>query len=294
VALMGLVVAVTAILNLDTSVWFLTPVLVHAARARGADERPFLYGSVMMANAASLILPGSNLTNLVVLAHEHVAGATFAARIWPAWVAAVLVTGVVVRLSFASSADPEHELPAAPDWQLGLGALGIVAAGTLVLVLKAPALPVLALGVLLVLVRRSPWRDVRRAASPLVLGSLFALAVVLGTIARTTGWFQHVVEAHARWTVAALAAGVSVITNNLPAAVLLASHQPTHARALLIGLNLGPNLFVTGSLSAYLWWRAAQTVAAPRSVKTYAGIGVVVVPLSMAAALIALQLLSNG
>jgi arsenical pump membrane protein len=206
----------------------------------------------------------------------------------------VLVTGVVVRLSFASSADPEHELPAAPDWQLGLGALGIVAAGTLVLVLKAPALPVLALGVLLVLVRRSPWRDVRRAASPLVLGSLFALAVVLGTIARTTGWFQHVVEAHARWTVAALAAGVSVITNNLPAAVLLASHQPTHARALLIGLNLGPNLFVTGSLSAYLWWRAAQTVAAPRSVKTYAGIGVVVVPLSMAAALIALQLLSNG
>ena len=42
VALMGLVVAVTAILNLDTSVWFLTPVLVHAARARGADERPFL------------------------------------------------------------------------------------------------------------------------------------------------------------------------------------------------------------------------------------------------------------
>ncbi|MGZ4409098.1 MAG: hypothetical protein ACXVY6_09965 [Gaiellaceae bacterium] len=59
-------------------------------------------------------------------------------------------------------------------------------------------------------------------------------------------------------------------------------------------LGLGSNLFVTGSLSAYLWWRAAQTVAAPTSVKTYARIGVVLVPLSMAAALIALQLFSNG
>ena len=51
---LGLVVAVTAILNLDTSVFFLTPVLVHLARARGADEAPFLYGAVFMSNAGSL------------------------------------------------------------------------------------------------------------------------------------------------------------------------------------------------------------------------------------------------
>ena len=67
VALLGLVAAVTAVLNLDTAVLFLTPVLVHAARRRGLDERPFLYGSVFMANAASLLLPGSNLTNQLVL-----------------------------------------------------------------------------------------------------------------------------------------------------------------------------------------------------------------------------------
>jgi arsenical pump membrane protein len=66
-ALLGLVAAVTAVLNLNTSVVFLTPVLVHAARPRRLDERPFLYGSVFMANAASLLLPGSNLTNLLVL-----------------------------------------------------------------------------------------------------------------------------------------------------------------------------------------------------------------------------------
>jgi len=57
-ASLGLVALVTAILNLDTSVFFLTPVLLHVARARGAGEAPFLYGTVFMTNSASLFLPG--------------------------------------------------------------------------------------------------------------------------------------------------------------------------------------------------------------------------------------------
>src|SRR4051794_39928443 len=76
-ALLSLVALVTAVLNLDTAVVFLTPVLVLAARSRGLDERPFLYGSVFMANAASTLLPGSNLTNLLVLAHEPSRGTAF-------------------------------------------------------------------------------------------------------------------------------------------------------------------------------------------------------------------------
>src|SRR5438270_13941207 len=58
-ALLALVAIVTALLNLDTSVVFLTPVLIHAARRRGLDERPFLYGAVFMSNSGSLLLPGS-------------------------------------------------------------------------------------------------------------------------------------------------------------------------------------------------------------------------------------------
>src|ERR1700752_805691 len=50
-ALLALVAVVTAVLNLDTSVVFLTPVLVHAARHRRLDERPFLYGSGFLGNA---------------------------------------------------------------------------------------------------------------------------------------------------------------------------------------------------------------------------------------------------
>lgn len=61
---MGLVAVVTALLNLDTSVAFLTPVLIHVARRRDLPGERFLYGCVFMSNAASLLLPGSNLTNL--------------------------------------------------------------------------------------------------------------------------------------------------------------------------------------------------------------------------------------
>src|SRR5919204_1649687 len=91
-ALLGLVAAVTAVLNLDTAVVFLTPVLVHAARRRNLDERPFLYGSVFMANAASLLLPGSNLTNLLVLRSSPEAGGSFAVHMLPAWLAACAIT----------------------------------------------------------------------------------------------------------------------------------------------------------------------------------------------------------
>ena len=88
VALLALVAVVTVVLNLDTSVVFLTPVLVHAARRRGLDERPFLYGSVFMSNTASLLLPGSNLTNLLVLRDDPISGAAFATRMLPAWLIA--------------------------------------------------------------------------------------------------------------------------------------------------------------------------------------------------------------
>ena len=75
--------------------------------------------------------------------------------------------------------------------------------------------------------------------------------------------------------------------NNLPASVLLTPTPPEHARALLLGLNLGPNLAVTGSLSALLWLRVARSLGARPSIVTYSLIGLAVVPVSLAAALAA-------
>jgi arsenical pump membrane protein len=290
VSLLALVAGVTAVLNLDTSVWFLTPVLVVAARSRGVDERRFLYAAVMMSNSASLILPGANLTNLIVLAHEHVSGATFASRIWPAWAAAVLVTAVVVHLAFhGAEHEPTGKLAVAAP-RLGLGLAGIVVAAVLVLVLSRPALPVFGVGIALVLIRRTSWREIRETTGPFVLLGLFAVAVALGTLARSWGWPEHVATHAGNLAVAFLAAGLAVLVNNLPAAVLLSSHPPAHPSELLVGLNLGPNLFVTGSLSAFLWLRAARTVDARPSIRTFVSIGVVFAPLSILAAVGALTL----
>ena len=83
---------VTAVLNLDTSVAFLTPVLVYTARSRGAGEAPLLYGSLLLANAGSLFLPGSNLTNLIVFGHLHMSGASFLAHMWAPALAALFAT----------------------------------------------------------------------------------------------------------------------------------------------------------------------------------------------------------
>jgi arsenical pump membrane protein len=65
---------------------------------------------------------------------------------------------------------------------------------------------------------------------------------------------------------------------------------PHHARALLLGLDLGPNLAVTGSLSALLWLRVARSLNARPSIRTYSRVGLVVVPASLVAALAALSI----
>jgi arsenical pump membrane protein len=74
--------------------------------------------------------------------------------------------------------------------------------------------------------------------------------------------------------------------NNLPAAVVLSTHAPPHARALLLGLDLGPNLAVTGSLSAIFWLQVARANGARPSVRRYSVYGFVLVPLTLAASLL--------
>ena len=287
-ALLLVEAAVTAVLNLDTAVVFFTPVLLHAARRRGVPEAPFLYGAVFMANSASLLLPGSNLTNIIVLAPEHVAGSTFAARLAPAWAVAVAVTiaflAVMFRRQLRADGDPGGEHP---PFRPGAGTVGAAAAAAAVLVLAKPALPVLALGVAVVLVARVPVRTMLRQANPLLLGAVLAVAVGLGTLARDVASLGHLTAHAGRWETAWLGAGAAVIVNNLPAAALLSAHVPAHPRALLLGLDLGPNLAVTGSLSALLWLQVARREGARPSIVRYTLLGVVLVPVSLALALLA-------
>jgi arsenical pump membrane protein len=294
-----LISVVTALLNLDTAVAFLTPVLVYTARSRGGGEGPLLYGSLLLANAGSLLLPGSNLTNLIVLGHLHLSGALFASRMWLAWLAAVGVTAGTVAVAGRSQLRTTAPDPGPGARPLpGLGLAAVLAATALVVILRAPAIPVLIAGLVVAGVRagqrRLAPRDITAVLGLPVLSGLLGIAVALGTLGRVwTG--PSVLLAHlGSWATAGVAAVAAVLLNNLPAASLLAARVPGHPFALLIGLNLGPNLLATGSLAWILWLKSARTAGAEPSLLRAARLGAVAVPLSMAAALVALAATAGG
>jgi arsenical pump membrane protein len=294
-ACFALVALVTALLNLDTAAVFLTPVLVETARRRGADVGLFLYGAVFMANASSLFLPGSNLTNLLVLSSAHVSGATFFARMLPVALSAPAITaaGLLVihrrgLLGEDRSRSARQREPAVA-LRLGLGFWGALLAAGLIVALHNAALPVLAVGLILLAGRaygnELAWRASLSWLDAPTLAGLFGLAVALGALARASSFPADILHSPGSLATAAIAALASVTVNNLPAAVLLSSgaHLPT--RALLLGLNVGPNLAVTGSLAVLLWWRSARAAGASPSIIAYSRQGLVLAPLALLGAL---------
>jgi len=290
---------VTAVLNLDTSVAFLTPVLVYTARSRGGGEAALLYGCLLLSNAGSLFLPGSNLTNLIVLGHLHLSGGAFLSRMWAPALAALVVTAVVVavfeRRSLRVTAG-RLQRPARPV--VGLGVLAVGLAIVLVLVLSSPALPVFIVGGVAVGIRLARKKDQPRHVAQVlgvpVLVGLFGVAVALGTLGRAWSGPATLLSHLDSWGTALFAAVTSVVVNNLPAASLLSASTPKHPFSLLIGLNLGPNLFVTGSLAWLLWLRTARSAAAEPSIAKASRISAVAVPLSMAAALALLSVTGSS
>jgi arsenical pump membrane protein len=288
---------VTAVLNLDTAVVFLTPVLVFAARRRRVAVEPFLYGCVLMANASSLFLPGSNLTNLLVLdAHGGGSGASFAAKMFPLAITAAVVTAIGIAVSFRRdiarhSSRIAVERTESPRVVLGAGLAATVAAVVLVLVLHQPALAVLAVGLLATAVElarhridlATPWRIV----GPPSLAAAFVLTVALGTLARHWDGPAELIAHASGPETAGLAAISTVFVNNLPSAALYSAHAVDHSRMLLLGLNVGPNLAVTGALSALLWFRAAREVDARPSLLEFSRRGIPLALLAMAAAIVA-------
>src|SRR5579875_1668881 len=293
VGAVALITVVTALLNLDTSVAFLTPVFVYTARSRGEGEAPLLYACILLSNAGSLILPGSNLTNLIVLGHVHMSGGEFFRRMAPAGVAPVLVTAVVIALwhhrELRGDAAPQ-DLVERP--RLGVGLAAIAAATVLVVVLPNAALPVLGVGVVAVGLRLRPWRAAVNGAREVlglpVLVGLFGIAAALGALGRAWSGPASLLTHLGPWATAGVAAGATVLVNNLPAASLLSARTLSHPFSLLVGLNIGPNLFVTGSLAWVLWWRSARTVDARPSLSGAVRLGVVSAPLAIAAAMVVL------
>jgi arsenical pump membrane protein len=291
-------------------------VLIYTARSRGAGEPALLYGCLLLSNAGSLLLPGSNLTNLIVLGHLHLSGGAFFAHMALPGLAAAGVTALVVgvvhhralRTTVAALGEPERPV-------LGVGLAAVVAVAVLVVALHAPALPVAAVGVVAVLLRARrtgadraddhidtdahggaglSFRAVFDILGIPVLVALFGLAVALGTLGRSWSGPATLLSHLDAWGTAAVAALASVLVNNLPAASLLAARQPPHPFALLVGLNVGPNLFVTGSLAWFLWLRAARAAGARPDVQRACLLGVASAPLAIALAVGVLVLSGSG
>ena len=289
----AMIAVVTALLNLDTSVAFLTPVFVYTARSRGEGEAPLLYACILLSNAGSLILPGSNLTNLIVLGHAHMSGGEFFRRMAPAGVASVVVTAAVIALwhhrELRATVAPAGEVERP---RLGVGLVAVVAATVLVVVLRNAALPVVGVGLIAVTVRLRPWRSALRNARDVlglpVLVGLFGIAVGLGALGRAWSGPATLLAHLGPWATAGLAGGATVLVNNLPAASLLSARSLTHPFSLLVGLNIGPNLFVTGSLAWVLWWRSARTTDARPSLGAAVRLGLISAPAAIAVAMLVL------
>jgi arsenical pump membrane protein len=245
---------VTAVLNLDTAVVFLTPVLVFAARRRRVAVEPFLYGCVFMANASSLFLPGSNLTNLLVLdAHDGTSGASFAAKMFPIAITAAVVTAIGIGVSFrrhleaGSRSAPADSNGAVghgdradvePRVVLGTGVIATAAAVILVLVLQQPALAVFAVGLVATAVellrRRIDLAAVWRIVGLPSLAAAFVLTVALGTLARHWDGPAELIGGASGPETAGLAAISTVFINNLgPLGAALVPRRPRGRRPSL-------------------------------------------------------------
>ncbi len=297
-----MVTIVTALLNLDTSVVFVTPILLLAAERLGADDRPVLYLSVMLANGASLFLPGSNLTNLIVLNGRHVSGWQFARHMFmPALLASLGVSVIVGVRFFVLKRDRPQSRPRAVTpvertatkrsdgaFRQLVVLITVLAAVAVVLVfpsgMSAPLVVALGLGATawLLILGQTSAAHITYAVNPSVLIGLFGLTVALATVGRHLA--SHLT--HSSPIVTSIVGGAtSIIVNNLPASGLLGSRAVPHPFALLIGLNLGPNLAVTGALSAALWFRVARRCGSQPSVKQFSLLGCIVAPVSIALAL---------
>ena len=304
-ALMVLVAVVaTAVLSLDTTAVLLTPVVLTLARQLGLDRALFAYTTVWLANTASLVLPVSNLTNLLAL-HLVSGTAGFVSLLWPAAVAAIAVTvvglAVIFRRSLRGRYDQvplaaDHDRPLlylamtvclllGPVFALGVDVTAASAVGALALVVacavRAPQLLSL---------RLVPWLLLVGVAGLFVVIQFLhdhGLAPLLSTAAGHTDGFLGLLRT------AGVGAASANLVNNLPAYLALepvVANSPGHLAALLVGVNAGPLITPWASLATLLWAGRCRAAGVSVNWRTFALRGLILVPLLLLASVAALAL----
>ena len=298
----------TAVLSLDATVVLLTPVVLMMARRRQAPMRPHAYATAHLANTASLLLPVSNLTNLLAFNQAGLSFVKFTALMAAPWLATTAVVYLIFRWFFRADlratpvhrhAGPPPPVPVFALVVLGLTLVGFGVAETF----GVPAAWAAVAGAAVLAARglaqrRSTAAGIARAANPGFLVFVLALGVVVRAVvdnglgAQMTAVLPAGAGLPALLGIAAVAAVLANVVNNLPATLVLvplvASSGPLAVLAVLIGVNIGPNLSYTGSLSNLLWRRVLRRYDVPAGVGEYTRLGLCTVPATLLVAVLAL------
>ncbi len=301
--------AVTAVLSLDATVVLLTPMVFVTATQLRLRARPHVYACTHLANSASLLLPVSNLTNLLAYRASGLSFARFGAIMALPWLAAIAVEWLVLRRFFASDlvgrgvSDRGRRavLPTYPVVVIGLTLLGFFVTS---IVHISPVFAATAGAVALVLPavgsRKASLKDVAVMVDVPFLAFVLALGLIVAAVSyRGLGSAveQLVPHGSSLWSLLALAALAAVLANainNLPAVLLLlpavAAGGAGPVLAVLIGVNTGPNLTYVGSLATLLWRRTLRRHQAEPPTSEFLRLGALTVPPVLLASTVALWL----
>jgi arsenical pump membrane protein len=298
---------VTAVLSLDATIVLLTPVVFATAARLGARPKPHVFACTHLSNTASLLLPVSNLTNLLAFAASGLSFPRFAELMVLPWLVAIGTEYVVFRRFFATDLDAGAQTP--PDGPSSVPVFALVTvACTLAGFVAASALGIspawaafagaAVLAARALAQRRSSPAAIVRAAAVPFLAFVLALGIVVRAVTDNglAAALGHLVPGGtglpALLAIAALAAVLANVINNLPAVLVLlplaAPAGPGAVLAVLLGTNIGPNLTYAGSLATLLWRRIVHEHEHEVEIGEFTRLGLLTVPAALILATLAL------
>lgn len=305
-----LATAATVVLSLDTTAVLLTPVVLTLARRLHVSTAAFAMTTVWLANTASLLLPVSNLTNLLSLRRLRGLGVDVGDYVRLTWLPAllaVLVTVVVLRVMFAGELSGRYSHPPAMEPHDRV----LLRSAAAICLLLGPAFvtgvdvawPAAAAAV--VLLALFAWRDrstVRWTLVPwravLVVTVLFTVVYLLGRLGLSDLLSSAAGGGEGFWPYLRLSAAGALAANvidNLPAYLALepaAGDSPARLVAVLIGVNTGPLVTLWASLATLLWRERCRARGVEVTWWRFAVRGLLAVPLLLLASTAALALVA--
>ncbi len=316
----GLASVTTAVLSLDTTVVLLTPVVHDTAVRLRVRPKPHVYACTHLANSASLLLPVSNLTNLLAFSVAGLTLIRFGALMALPWLAAIAVEYVAFRWFFAGDlvSPAGARLRTAPGQRIGHISVPPVPRYALVVVLLTlagfvvtsfagvnPAWAAFGGAVLLaargLADRTETPAGVVRAIGVEFLLFVLGLGIVVESVVRNGlgAALTRIIPGGSSLltllALAGLAALLANMVNNLPAVLVLLSvlragglAGPGPLLAVLIGVNVGPNLTYAGSLATLLWRRLLAERNTGTDLGEFTRLGLLTVPAGLALATVAL------